>query len=205
MSRTAIWLLLVLVCGALAAACDPCPSCPVHVETPTPTPTATPTFTATATATPTFTPTATATPTFTATPTASPTPTPTATGTATPTATPTGFGPGSFKGTYSLRFAGKTRSGNPEAGVGILTSDGVSKVTGSLTQNKDGVVCQFTLGGSYTVNPDGTGTITVTETPSGGGCAASGGSVVSVLFNMGKGAVIVGVTGGVDLGSLLKQ
>ncbi len=204
MSRTSIWLLLVLACVTLAA-CDPCPSCPVHVETPTPT--ATPTFTATATPTPTFT--ATATPTFTATATptftATPTPTPTATGTATPTATPTGFGPGSFKGTYSLRFAGKTRSGNPEAGVGILTSDGVSKVTGSLTQNKDGVVCQFTLSGSYTVNPDGTGTITVTDTPSGGGCTASGGSVASVLFNMGSGAAFVNVSGGVDLGSLLKQ
>lgn len=198
---------MVLGCGVLAAACDPCPSCPVHVETPTPT--ATPTFTATATATATATPTftATATPTFTATATASPTPTPTptATGTATPTATPTGFGPGSFKGTYSLRFAGKSGGGKAEAGVGILTSDGVSKVTGSLTQNKNGGVCQFTLNGSYTVNPDGTGTITVTETPSGAGCATGGASVASVLFNMGSGAAFVSVTGGVDLGSLLKQ
>ncbi len=177
MNRKLVWLMLILACATLATACDPCPTC-VH-EVVTPTPTATPTLT--------------------------PTPTPTATGTATPTATPTGFGPGSFKGSYSLRFSGKTGGGHPDAGVGLLSSDGVSKVTGTLTENKNGGVCSFTLSGSYTVNPDGTGTISVTEKPISGGCTSAAASVASVLFNMGKGAIAVSTTSGTTLGSFVKQ
>jgi hypothetical protein len=153
--------------------------------------------------TPTATSTLTPTPTATRTPT--PTPTPTATGTATPTATPTGFGPGSFKGNYSLKFSGKTGSGNPDAGVRLLSSDGVSKVTGTMTENKNGSVCNFTLSGSYTVNPDGTGTITATKTPITAGCTSGAADVASVLFNMGNGALAVSTGGGTTLGSFIKQ
>jgi hypothetical protein len=89
--------------------------------------------------------------------------------------------------------------------VGLLNSDGVSKVTGTLTENKNGGVCSFTLSGTFTVNPDGTGTISVTETPTSAGCSSAGASVASVLFNMGNGALAVSSTGGATLGSFLKQ
>lgn len=100
-------------------------------------------------------------------PTKTPTPTftPTGTPTRTPTPTPTPFGRESFKGSYSMRFFGKTGGGAPDGGTGIVISDGVGKISGNLTENKDGAVCQFTLNGTYTVNPDGTGSITATGTP----------------------------------------
>ena len=55
----------------------------------------------------------------------------------------------------------RTAAGTPKDGVGLLISDGSGGVTGSFTENKDGVVCQYTLTGSYTVNSNGTGTIDV--------------------------------------------
>jgi len=86
-----------------------------------------------------------------------------------------------------------------------LASDGVSKVTGTLTENKNGAVCGFVLSGTYTVNSDGTGTINVTQTPTSAGCTGSPVTEASVLFNMGSGAAFVNTTGGVSLGSLTRQ
>jgi hypothetical protein len=185
-SRKLVSFLFVLTCSILAAACDPCPSCPreVVVATPTATPARTPTATVTFT----------------------PTPTPTATGTPTPSATPTGFGPASFKGAYSLRFAGKgANNGNPDDGVGILDSNGISTVTGSLTENKHGTICHFDLSGSYTVNPNGTAAINLIATPISGGCAAGAAVQASVLFNMGNGVAFVNTIGTIWLGSLTRQ
>ncbi len=90
-------------------------------------------------------------------------------------------------------------------GVGLVSSDGVSKVTGTLTENKNGTVCSYTLSGTFTVNPDGTGTISFTETPISAGCTSVLTGVASVLFNMGNGAFAVGTTGGTTLGRLIKQ
>jgi hypothetical protein len=144
------------------------------------------------------TPTPTKTPTLTFTPTETPT--------RTPTATPTPFGPGSFKGSYSLRFFGKTGGGAPDAGTGIVIGDGVGNVSGNLTENKDGAVCEFTLKGTYTVNPDGTGSITANGTPIGTGCTGNTSAQASVLVDAGKGVLTVQISGrGPVLGILTKQ
>jgi hypothetical protein len=110
----------------------------------------------------------------------------------------------SFQGVYSFRFAGKGKSGTPDDGVGVLGSDGKGTVTGLLTENKNGTVCQSVLTGSYTVNPNGTASITVRETPSG---SCSGGTVTeaTVLYNMGTGAAFVNTTGAVELGTFTSQ
>ncbi|HEV3109338.1 MAG TPA: hypothetical protein VGY99_02505 [Candidatus Binataceae bacterium] len=89
--------------------------------------------------------------------------------------------------------------------MGILSSDGVSKVSGQLTENKHGTICQFALSGTYTVNPNGTGVIDVNSTTSSVGCTGTATAQVSVLFNMGNGAAFINTTTGVSLGSLTKQ
>jgi len=75
-----------------------------------------------------------------------------------------------------------------------------------LTENRDGITCQFTLNGTYTVNPNGTGTITMTLTPINPNCTGSTSfNEASVLFDMSNGAAFVNISGGVALGSLTKQ
>jgi hypothetical protein len=108
-------------------------------------------------------------------------------------------------GTYSLRLSGKSSSGQPDAAVGILASDGVSKVAGLLTENKHGTVCLFVLSGSYTVNPNGTGAIDLTATPTGAGCTGATRVQSSVLFNMGNGAAFINTGSAVWLGSFTRQ
>ena len=78
-------------------------------------------------------------------------------------------------------------------------------VSGLLTENKHGTVCYFTLSGSYTVNPNGTGAIDLTATPTSTGCTGGTKVQASVLFNMGNGAFFVNTTGAVWLGSFTKQ
>ncbi len=213
--RKLILFLILAALGATAAACDPCPTCVHEVETPTPTvtPSQTATFTPSGTPSSTPTPTLTATSTFTATPTftptptntATPTPSPTATGTATPTATPTGFGPASFKGSYSIKFLGTGSSGKPDAGVGILNSDGVSAVAGTFTENKHGIICHFSLSGTYTVNSDGIAAINLTSTTTDPGCSNGSAVQAAVLFNMGSGAAFINSGANVWLGSFSRQ
>ncbi len=84
-----------------------------------------------------------------------------------------------------------------------MISNGSGKVTGSFTQNNDGVVCQYTLTGSYTVNPNGTGTIDVTQASSTE-CGTTTAEEISVLFDGGDGVAFLNA-GGVILGSLTKQ
>jgi hypothetical protein len=111
----------------------------------------------------------------------------------------------SFQGSYALSFAGKTGGGNPDAGVGVLASDGVKNVTGLVTENKNGIVCHFTLTGSYTVNANGTGNITIIVAPAGASCPGSTKEAASVLFDAGNGVAFVNTSGGVLLGSFNKQ
>ena len=93
----------------------------------------------------------------------------------------------------------------PVAGVGTITSDGVSAITGGMTENQHGQVCTFTLSGSYTVNPDGTGTIHLNERPVGGTCTEGSMDHSSVLFKTGKRPFVAQTSGGVLFGSLTKQ
>jgi hypothetical protein len=71
------------------------------------------------------------------------------------------FSNASLKGSYSFLTNLWTANSdtNEFAMVGIMTFDGAGNVTGSYTSTDGGVVQTGTLGGTYTVNSNGTGTI----------------------------------------------
>jgi len=51
----------------------------------------------------------------------------------------------------------------PRAGVGQITFNGQGGLSGSVTKSKDGNIGQATATGTYTVNPDCTGSATITD------------------------------------------
>jgi len=77
------------------------------------------------------------------------------------------FSKASLKGTYSfLTNLWTANVSTPQfAMVGILAFDGAGNVTGSYTSISHDTVQTGTLGGTYTVNSNGTGTMTITFTP----------------------------------------
>jgi hypothetical protein len=83
-----------------------------------------------------------------------------------------GFSLSSVRGTYASTAHGTTDS------TGTLIADGAGNITGGTQTVDDGVgnVCTGSLGGSYTVNPDGTGTLTIMFTTTAiiaGACPSS--------------------------------
>jgi len=83
-----------------------------------------------------------------------------------------GFSLSSVRGTYASTSHGTTD------GTGTLIADGAGNITGGTETVDDGGadVCKGSLGGSYTVNPDGTGTLTVIFTTTAtisGACPSS--------------------------------
>ena len=67
-------------------------------------------------------------------------------------------------GEYGLTWAGTmflSTGAVPAAAVGRITFDDAGYVSGTQTVSKGGTVSQLTMKGTYTVNPDCTGTITV--------------------------------------------
>ncbi len=67
-----------------------------------------------------------------------------------------GFSLSSVKGSYGNTFHGTID------GTGTLIADGAGKIIGGTETANDGTnSCTGSLSGSYTVNPDGTGTLTV--------------------------------------------
>jgi hypothetical protein len=77
------------------------------------------------------------------------------------------FSNADFSGTYVNFFHGTTD------GTGTLVSDGKGNITGGNETVSDGTnVCLGTLGGTYVVNTDGTGTMVTTFTT-----AAMGGTI----------------------------
>jgi hypothetical protein len=74
-----------------------------------------------------------------------------------------------------------------------------------LTENIGGTVCQFTLAGTYTVTPDGTGSFQIALTPVSGTCPAKTSQEAAVLFNMGTGAAFIDTGSGVSLGTFTRQ
>ena len=71
-------------------------------------------------------------------------------------ASASGFSAASIKGAYADTFHGTTD------GTGNLIADGAGNVTGGSETVSDGTnICAGTITGSYTVNPDGTGTLTI--------------------------------------------
>lgn len=87
-----------------------------------------------------------------------------------------------------------------------MTSNGISAITGGvMTENQNSLICTFALSGSYTVNPDGTGTIHVNESLVSGDCSAGSIDHSSVLFKTGDRAFVVQTSSGVLFGTLTKQ
>ena len=76
----------------------------------------------------------------------------------------TKFSNASLKGSYSFLTELWTANANtsPFGMAGILTFDGAGTVTGSYTSVTGGVAQSGALGGTYTVNLNGSGTITLT-------------------------------------------
>lgn len=74
------------------------------------------------------------------------------------------FGDASLKGSYSFltSLATANASTNQFAMVGVLAFDGAGNVTGSYTSISSATVHSGSLGGTYSVKSDGTGTITFT-------------------------------------------
>jgi hypothetical protein len=67
-----------------------------------------------------------------------------------------GFSLSRVKGTYANTFHGTID------GTGTLIADGAGNIIGGTETANDGTnVCTGSLTGSYTVNPDGTGTLTI--------------------------------------------
>ncbi len=82
-----------------------------------------------------------------------------------------GFSLSSLKGSYAAIFSGKLLiSGEllPFLGTGVFISDGNGNLTGHETYTLDNIVCEATIKGTYTVNPDGTGTNDVDFMPTPG-------------------------------------
>ncbi len=76
----------------------------------------------------------------------------------------TTFSNASLKGSYSFLTILWTTNVNtsPFGMVGVMTFDGAGNVTGSYTSVTGGVAQTGTLGGTYSLNSNGTGTITLT-------------------------------------------
>ena len=74
------------------------------------------------------------------------------------------FSNASLKGGYSFLTNLRTANGstNQFAMVGVMTFDGAGNLTGSFTSISATTVQSGVLGGTYTVNSNGTGTITLT-------------------------------------------
>jgi hypothetical protein len=93
-----------------------------------------------------------------------------------------GFGLSNLKGTYAGIFSGKVNTGSgliPLLGTGIFIADGAGNLSGHETYTFNTTACEATIKGTYTINPDGAGTDSVTFTPTTPGCI--GGSYTQSL------------------------
>jgi hypothetical protein len=66
----------------------------------------------------------------------------------------------SLEGAYGLQRMGRTSAG-PVTAVGIITFDGQGNSTGSQTVSRSGLFSESQFSAPYTVNPDCTGTLTM--------------------------------------------
>ncbi len=93
-----------------------------------------------------------------------------------------GFGLSNLKGTYAGIFSGKANTGSrliPLLGTGIFIADGAGNLSGHETYTFGTTACEAAIKGTYSINPDGTGTDSVTFTPATSGCI--GGSYTQSL------------------------
>jgi len=100
-------------------------------------------------------------------------------------------------GRYSFSFSGFVSNNFPSldgyvSGVGQFKSNCLGGLTGIETENLNGVICKYTVAGTYQIYSDGTGVDALTATPIGGPCTspvsfaqsiavADGGRIVKVI------------------------
>src|SRR5262249_42199026 len=77
------------------------------------------------------------------------------------------FSNGSLSGGYSFADSGETLApGSIKfAEVGVLVFDGTGGLKGNAAMNDGGTICTATVTGTYSVNPDGSGSATLSQTP----------------------------------------
>ena len=97
---------------------------------------------------------------------------------------PGGFSNRSFRGSYALGIIGTVVSVGPVAGAGVLTSDGNGNLVGTETISYGFGPCVLTLTGTYSVDPDGTGTGSVTVLSATGGPLCTSGNGSTVTFSL---------------------
>jgi hypothetical protein len=84
-----------------------------------------------------------------------------------------GFALSSLNGSYASSFSGNANTGTklvPLLGTGVFVSDGAGNLSGHETFTINTTPCQATIKGTYTVNPDGTGTDSIAFTATTPGC-----------------------------------
>lgn len=84
-----------------------------------------------------------------------------------PTVQAAAFSNASLSGGYSFADSGETLgpASIKFAEVGVITFDGAGGFRGTATMNDGGTICSATVTGTYSINPDGSGSATVTQTP----------------------------------------
>jgi hypothetical protein len=87
-----------------------------------------------------------------------------------------------LKGSYAGIFSGQINSSDgllPITGTGIFVADGRGNLSGHETYTVDTTPCDAEIVGTYTINPDGSGTDSITFSTSSTGC--TGGSYTQAL------------------------
>jgi len=106
----------------------------------------------------------------------------------------------SYVGTHFYTLEGTVLSSGtyiPDKQLGRLISDGDGNLTGTATESLNGVINRYNLAGTYTVNPDCSGTSTLNVTPQGGSTGSPSVSSASFqLINGGRQGLIAIATSG---------
>jgi hypothetical protein len=84
-----------------------------------------------------------------------------------PTVKAAAFSNASLSGGYSFADSGETLgpASIKFAEAGVITFDGVGGLSGNVAMNDGGTVCTATVTGTYSINPDGSGSARLTQTP----------------------------------------
>jgi hypothetical protein len=105
-----------------------------------------------------------------------------------------GFTDASLSGGYSLADSGETLGSTSIKfnETGVLTFDGLGRLSGNSTMNNGGQICAAMVTGTYRINPDGSGSAMITQTPDAasvaGGCTTI--SFTAALALSGGGAEV---------------
>lgn len=101
-----------------------------------------------------------------------------------------GFSNASLIGGFGFADSGETfrPAGIKFTEAGVLTFDGIRSFQGTATMNFGGLTCVAIVTGTYNINPDGSGSATVTQAPD---AASVAGGCTTVTF-----PVALGISGG---------